>query len=211
MNPYLQILRPSVCALSIIVLIAASIVAGTLFNLLIIPALIVVFLITAAGNVINDYFDYKIDKINAPSRPIQSGHITRKTALRYYVILSLVGLAFSLLVGIMFFAIALFNVIVSGFYASSLKKTALLGNAAVSWLAASIFLASGLISQNISTTILFLFLISFLGTMAREIIKDIEDIKGDLAEHAHTLPIIIGEARSRFVASIFMQIGRAHV
>ena len=83
MNPYLEITRPTVCILSVLGLIIGALVAGTLavFPVLIL-AIIAAFLICASGDVINDYVDYEIDKINAPGRPLPSGRMSKRAARR---------------------------------------------------------------------------------------------------------------------------------
>lgn len=206
MLAYLKIIRPSVCILSILVLLAGAIVAGNLFNTMLIPAAAVVFIITGSGNVINDFYDSKIDKINAPYRPIPSGKIKKEKALKYYFALSVVGLIISIFAGTYFFTLALANLVIAFFYARNFKKTPLLGNVFVSWLAASIFLGAAFVGYNINLTIITLFFISFIGTMAREIIKDIEDMKGDEKEGGKTFPILVGKERARITSAIFMLI-----
>ncbi|MFC2143219.1 UbiA family prenyltransferase [Candidatus Aenigmatarchaeota archaeon] len=207
MNPYINIIRPNVCILSIIGMIVGAIVADVILNPIIILALVVTFLITGAGNVINDYFDHKIDRINRPTRPIPSGRMTRKKAAGYYVILSIIGLIVSYFVSIPFLTIALFNIIILSIYSWKLKKIAFIGNISVAYLAASNFLAAGLILNgfySIPFTILLFFGISLIGTIAREITKDVEDVEGDRKSGAKTLPILVGERGSRFIANIFL-------
>ena len=207
MNPYLTILRLNVCALSIIGLLVGAIVAGVLFHSLLPLALIASFVITGAGNVINDYFDVKIDRINRPTRPIPSGKVSRRQALAYYTVLSLIGLVAAAFVSVEFLAIAIFNVIVLTVYSWKLKRTALVGNVAVAYLAASNFLAAGLIIGTfgaLSVAIVLFFGISFLGTVSREIVKDIEDTDGDRKMGAATLPIIAGEQKARLLANAIL-------
>ncbi len=203
MNPYIKLLRPNVCLLAVFALIVGSVVAHALvFNLL--YAIIAVFLISGAGNVINDYFDVETDKINKPHRPIASGEISRRNALLYFFILCIFGLIFASLVSFDFFILALINEAVLFLYSWKLKPVALLGNLAVAYLASSSFLAGGLIlgsfSELLGSAVLVLFLVSFLGTTSREILKDIEDVEGDKKLGMKTLPILMGEKKSKIVA-----------
>lgn len=103
----------------------------------------VVILVTAAGNVINDYFDAEIDAVNRPKRPIPSGAIGKKPALVYAGILFFLGLLVSWFTTPLCFGIALFNALLLVAYAYRLKSTPFFGNVAVSYLAASIFLFGG--------------------------------------------------------------------
>lgn len=207
MNPYIELLRPNVCVLSALGIIVGAIVVGVITNVLVIPAILAAFIITGAGNIINDYFDYEIDKINQPRRPIASGRITKQKAMHYFVLVNIIGLVIAAFVSPSFFIIALINSIVLFFYSRNFKPVAIVGNILVAWLAASTFLAAGLILGTFTTlplTIIIFSLIAFFGTFAREIFKDIEDIQGDKKAGARTLPIRIGASRSRTVGSILL-------
>ncbi|MBI5347027.1 MAG: geranylgeranylglycerol-phosphate geranylgeranyltransferase [Candidatus Aenigmarchaeota archaeon] len=212
MNPYCKLLRPTVCLLSAFGLLVGAIVAQALVPVLAL-GLIAAFIICGAGNAINDYFDYEIDKINQPKRPIPSGRVSRKAALIYFAVLSIAGAALAFFVSLPFFVIAVFNIFVLFIYSWKLKPVALIGNAAVAYLAASSFLAAGLIISNFNSlwgsAIFMLAVVSFLGTIAREIIKDVEDIKGDEKLGMRTLPIVVGEKIAKAVAYAILVIACA--
>jgi geranylgeranylglycerol-phosphate geranylgeranyltransferase len=163
-----------------------------------------VFLITGAGNVINDYYDRDIDAINRPKRPIPSGRISPKWAWNYSLALFVIGCLLAGLVNQICLLVAAFNSVLLFFYARNLKATPLMGNLCVAFLTGSTFLfggaaagAAGLLANQIP------FLLSFLATMSREIAKDIEDIEGDRQGGAKTLPILAGEKASAVLAAIF--------
>jgi geranylgeranylglycerol-phosphate geranylgeranyltransferase len=153
----------------------------------------VVALITAAGNVINDYFDAGIDAINRPERPIPSGSVRRSSALSFATALFLAGMILSLFTTAICLLIAAFNSLLLIGYAARLKSIPFIGNITVSYLSASIFLFGGALAgtaglfQNLP-----LALITFLAMAARELLKDAEDIEGDSAGGARTLPMQIG-------------------
>jgi len=178
---------------------------------LLLPALAAAFFICAGGNVINDFFDFEIDKINKPKRPLPSGKISPRRALSYYLLLSAVGIGLSLSVSAPFFWIAVFNFMVSTLYAWKLKKIAIVGNITDSFLAAVTFLAGGLIAGSffdiLNSPVMVLAFIAFLTTMGREIFKDVEDMKGDKALGARTLPILTGGAISMNIARMFAALG----
>lgn len=210
MNSYLELLRLNNGVLAILGIIIGAIVALVPWSLTIVLAIIAAFLINGAGNVINDYFDYKIDKVNRPNRPIPSDRITRKAVAAYFIILIAVSLVLSYFVSRDFLYLAAFNSLVSFVYSWKLKPIALVGNIAVSWLAASTFIAGALIGHTFNAlpqAALLLAGIGFLGTLSREIFKDIEDVKGDKEGGAVTLPIIAGEKTARILASIVLMIG----
>ena len=89
MNPYIEILRPGNAIMGAITIVLIALIDKT-FSLPIIIAMAAVFFETAAGNVINDYFDYNIDLINKPERPIPSGRISLKNGkkLRIFSVFS---------------------------------------------------------------------------------------------------------------------------
>ena len=76
--------------MAVIAIFLMAIISGE-FTLEVLMAAVVVFLVTGAGNSINDYFDHKIDAINKPQRPIPSGRISLKGALIYSLFLFAVG------------------------------------------------------------------------------------------------------------------------
>jgi geranylgeranylglycerol-phosphate geranylgeranyltransferase len=165
----------------------------------------VVFLVTGAGNVINDYFDHKIDSINRPDRPIPSGRIQRKTALYIAISLFVVGILLSLLLGPLCLFLAIVNSWLLIFYASTFKRMVLIGNLVVGYLAGSTFLFGGALEifngMGIRSNVV-LFLLAILVTMAREIVKDIQDIEGDSKAGATTLPIIVGKEFSARLTAV---------
>jgi geranylgeranylglycerol-phosphate geranylgeranyltransferase len=165
-----------------------------------------VFLITGAGNAINDYFDAGIDAINRPDRPIPSGRISKNSAYRFSIALFVAGIIISYFIGSSHIPllIAIFNSLLLYFYASFLKRKVFVGNLSVSYLTGSTFLFGGAAygGKGIQVT-LILFFLSMLATFAREIVKTIEDIEGDRKDGASTLPIKIGETRAAYVACAF--------
>jgi geranylgeranylglycerol-phosphate geranylgeranyltransferase len=168
-----------------------------------IKVFLVVFLITGAGNAINDYFDIEIDRINKPERPIPSGKIGLRTALYFSLALFAIGTLLAATINFACGAIAFVNSLLLIYYASTLKRTALLGNIAVGYLTGSTFLFGGAVffEQGGIEGVIILFLLASLATIAREIVKDIEDIEGDKEDGACTLPILIGAKKAAYIAS----------
>jgi geranylgeranylglycerol-phosphate geranylgeranyltransferase len=163
-----------------------------------------VFLITGAGNAINDYYDRDIDAINRPGRPIPSGRVSARAAFYYSLALFAAGCIFAGLVNQICLAVAVFNSVLLFLYARNLKATPLAGNISVAFLTGSTFLfggaaagAAGLLANRIP------FFLSFLVSMSREIAKDIEDMAGDRQGGARTLPILAGERASSALAAAF--------
>jgi len=165
---------------------------------------IIVALITAAGNVINDFFDARIDAINRPDRPIPSGSVSRDAALGFAMILFLTGIFVSLFTNALCFGLAIINSLLLIVYAAKLKSTPLLGNVAVAYMSASIFLFGGALNGWAGFIhIIPIAVITFFAIMSRELLKDAEDTEGDMAEGADTVPIRIGIQKTAEIALIF--------
>jgi geranylgeranylglycerol-phosphate geranylgeranyltransferase len=162
---------------------------------------LVVFLISGAGNAINDYYDFKIDSINRPERPIPSGRVKLKEALYISYFLFALGtfLAFSIQQICGF--IAFFNSLMLILYAKTLKSTPFLGNLSIGYLTGSTFLFGASVFGFGGLKALFvLFVLSALAITAREIVKDIEDMEGDQIEGIDTLPLRIGAKKASYIA-----------
>ena len=105
-------------------------------------------LTASAGNVINDYFDINIDKINRPHRILPKGELTLKEALGFYIFLFLVSLLLSIFISLIallevFFASALLFL-----YSYKIKKIPLLGNFVVAFLTGFAFIYGGMAVDN---------------------------------------------------------------
>jgi len=204
MFAYLEILRPLNGLMAVFAVFVAVMLVNFFIPYQLSLAFLVVFLISSAGMIINDYFDYEIDKINRPKRPIPSGRIPRKTALIYAVVLFLIADFIALFINFYAFILAILNTVINIIYSWKLKKMILIGNFSVSWLAASTFIFGNLLTGNISITVLLLFLMAFSSNIGREITKSIEDVEGDKRIRARTLPIVAGKNFAGLVAMIFI-------
>lgn len=155
--------------------------------------------IAAAGYVINDYFDVKIDQINKPKEVFVGRIIKRRYALLMHQIFSGIGIFLGLFLGWRIFIINVFSVSILWFYASVFKKKPFSGNLIVAFLTAlsiseiAIFYEPGRIIIHIYA------LFAFFINLVREIIKDLEDMKGDAAHGSKTLPIVLGIRRTKNV------------
>lgn len=156
-------------------------------------------LITAAGYVINDYFDIKADAINKPKKVYVGRTISRRQALLFVFILNFSTLGMSLIANSKFIYIYC-GITIFGlwFYSYLLKRTFLIGNLLIASLAGfSVYILSYWGEAN-NLLISFSFF-AFLTNLIREIVKDSEDIKGDLLLNAKTLPIVIGIKKTRII------------
>ncbi len=190
MNSYVEILRPGNAVMALIAVVLMAIIAKT-FSLKIILGAVSVFIATGAGNTINDYCDYEIDKINKPERPIPSGRIKLNHALYYSLILFLVATVMGFFISTENGLTVIICSILMIVYAYDFKQKCLIGNLCVALLTGLTFVYGGLITGDVYLGV-FLGFFAFLMTLSREIIKDCEDIEGDKHENAQTLPIKYG-------------------
>ncbi|MEN3038249.1 MAG: geranylgeranylglycerol-phosphate geranylgeranyltransferase [Candidatus Kryptonium sp.] len=158
-------------------------------------------LIDAGGNVINDYFDVEIDKVNKPSRPIPSGLISKRFALLLYFVLTISGLFFASFLNEVAFLIAFFSVFVIFLYSYKLKGVPLVGNFTVAFMTGLAFVFAGSVVGNFKDSV-FPFVFAFLINFGREIVKDIEDMEGDRKAGIKTFPIVNGVEKSVFISVV---------
>jgi geranylgeranylglycerol-phosphate geranylgeranyltransferase len=200
---YLTITRP----VNAIVAGIASIIAYLIATGTVIPAaallFIIVALITAAGNVINDYFDAEIDAVNRPDRPIPSGSLSRVSAGNFAGILFVAGIIASMFTNTLCITIALFNSLLLVAYAARFKRLPLVGNSTVAYLSASMFLFGGALGGWESMVhIIPVAAITFFAMMARELLKAGEDVEGDRKGGADTMPIRYGIPATVYLAFV---------
>lgn len=154
-------------------------------------------LIAAAGYVINDYYDIKIDLVNKPGRVVIGRIITRRQSLFIHAILNGVAILLGLLLS---WRVALFFA-VCGFllwlYSNYLKRTALWGNVCVSILTAATIWVVTLYYKENSRLVLLYSAFAFFISLIREVLKDMEDVKGDVVYGCRTLPIVWGFRKTK--------------
>jgi len=178
---YLKLMRPAngiMTALSVLVGAVLVVKFGAFFSPLVYVAMIAAFLISGAGNAINDYVDIDADKVNKPYRPIPSGKVRPRAALGFSMTLFVIGITMAFFVNLAALAIAVINSLLLITYSFYLKERMLIGNASISYLVGSGFLFGGAAVGNLLLPAVMFFLSAF-ANMAREIAKDLEDIKGD--------------------------------
>ncbi len=196
----------------------------SVFGLYLFPIFVIVTVIVAAsGNVINDIVDVEIDKVNKPDKWIVGNTIPVSNAYVFYYLLIVFG-------GLLAFVIAtqmdkyyllliyVFAVFFLYLYSKYLKRVIFLGNLVVSLFSAGVIgvilifeYETGVLLKSISNysynyikdVFLGFMIFSFLSSMFREIVKDIEDVKGDTIENAFTIPLVFGIKKAKNIAALF--------
>jgi 4-hydroxybenzoate polyprenyltransferase len=181
-------------------------------------------LIAAAGYIINDYFDLRIDRINKPEKIVVEKIIKRRWAIIWHWILSSLGviIGFYLSWKLRNIFIGLSNlacVLLLWFYSTTFKKKLLLGNILISFLTAWVILVMYLCEFHVhrfinpeyhaSLSRVYKFAIlyasfAFIISLVREVVKDMEDLEGDARYGRRTMPVVWGMNASRLFAATWL-------
>lgn len=203
---------------------AGLVLSGIHFSALVLAAL----LITAAGNVINDYFDQKVDKINKPDKVIVGKTVNRKMAILIHQGLNAVALGLVLWVGISssfveLTVVPLIIMFLLWWYSPVFKKKPIIGNALVAFCTAVVPVFAVLTDLHLLKPEMTAFtwkgmslntyawlwvfgvaLFAFVLTMIREAVKDAQDEPGDREGNYQTIPIIWGLQRTKRYVTAWM-------
>ncbi|HUX85315.1 MAG TPA: geranylgeranylglycerol-phosphate geranylgeranyltransferase [Chitinophagaceae bacterium] len=182
--------------------------SGTLFFLLCLSTV----LVAAAGYIINDYFDINIDLVNRPGRIIVDKVISRRWAIAWHTLLNTAAVILGFLVAFSEhnWMAGFIQPICTGllwFYSTSYKRQLITGNLVISLLTAMTVLVVGIyepmlyrhgfnqplyVAYRLDRILAIYALFAFLISLVREIVKDLEDLPGDLKEGCRTIPIAWG-------------------
>lgn len=173
---------------------------------------LVAALICASGNALNDLIDSETDKLNHPDRPLPSGTLSASEAKYVTAISGSLGLTLSFFLSNELFLIALAVSALLIWYNLQLKRSPLIGNLLIAGLGAITVVSGGIASGETIFSLpgsIFPAALAFLLHLAREIVKDIQDLPGDRAAGYSTFPIRAGErsARRFIITLIILLIG----
>ncbi|MCS6881372.1 MAG: UbiA family prenyltransferase [Oscillochloridaceae bacterium] len=191
----LHVLRPHVAAqAAAYTFLGAYLSAGPRFTLTPLTALaaLIVAVVVAFGFVINDYADADIDRLTKPERPIPSGAISRSQAVALARLLAGLTAVLILFAPVVLQAIAILNLALTTAYALVLKRTVLIGNATVALLNSSILVFGGLAAGGVSTVVWAVAGMSFLYSLAQEVLYTVDDVDGDARAGIMTTAVYFG-------------------
>jgi len=198
-------IRPFTSILGIAGAYIGGIVAGApFFSIPLLLAMAVVFFAGAGSMPFNDYFDRDIDIISHPNRPIPSKRLSPQETLYFSILLFSLAVVFSMFINLLCFVIVLFSLGFLYCYEVFFKNQGFVGNIVVAFLSSMSFTFGGTAVGNPFASLLLSLLTFFLFT-GREILKDVQDVKGDLLTR-NTLPMRIGEKKAVLVASFFLMV-----
>lgn len=191
-------------------------------------------LIAAAGNIINDYFDVRADRINKPEKLIIGKFIKRRVAIVAHWAINFIAFSIAIFLSwkletFWYMFIHLLSINILWFYSSNFKRKLFSGNILIAGLTAMVPLLVGLyffqshklLESQIQNHFIYpfeqfsddFFIVwlsfalagfAFLLNFAREIVKDMEDVEGDRLIHAKTVPIVYGFKKSTLIISFIL-------
>lgn len=200
----IEISRPHNMLIAAFCVVAGYVIAGGRSVADLWPTAMCTALVTGAGNVINDYYDVAIDRINKPHRPLPSNRLSVSAAAVLYAVstcLITVGVFVILpprvAVLVVVWEAALYA------YARWVKRVFVVGNVLVALIASSAFVAGGLLCYN-TAAVLVPTGIAFVFVVSRELVKGAEDVEGDRVAGIGTTAVVVGVERTVAWASCLM-------
>jgi 4-hydroxybenzoate polyprenyltransferase len=151
----------------------------------------------AGGYIINSFYDSEKDLINRPQKTMLDRFVSQRTKLSGYFVLNFLSVIFASYVSfraVLFFSIYIFFL---WFYSHKLKKYPYIGNLTAAILAVIPFFAVFLHYGNFDIIIFVHATFLFLLISMRELVKDLENLKGDLTHGYKTIPVVHGEKTSK--------------
>jgi 4-hydroxybenzoate polyprenyltransferase len=158
----------------------------------------------ASGYIINSFYDSKKDLINRPNKSRLDRLVSQSTKLQVYFGLNFFVATIVFFVSfraVVFFSVYIFLI---WFYSHKIKKYPIIGNLMAAFLAVLPFFGILLYYKNFYEVIFFHATFLFLLILIREMIKDLENIKGDLANNYQTIPIVYGELLSKKIITVLL-------
>lgn len=155
----------------------------------------------ASGYIINNFYDSEKDLINRPNKTYIDNYVSQKTKLATYFVLNFICVIIASYVAfqaVLFFSAYIFAI---WLYSHKLKKIPILGNISAATLAITPFFAVFVYFRNFDLVIFVHAMFLFLVLVIRELVKDLENLRGDFAQDYPTLPVTYGEQTAKLAIS----------
>jgi len=188
---------------SIYILAPDSAVATILFDPYLFCIVAASAIAIASGYIINSFYDAEKDLINRPTKTLLDRFVSQRFKLTTYFVLNFVSVIFASYVSfrsVVFFSAYIFGI---WFYSHKLKRMAFVGNFVSATLAIAPFFAIFIYYKNFQLVIFVHAVFLFLIILIRELVKDLENIKGDLTQNYKTIPVVYGEQISKTIITLF--------
>ncbi|MEM9075818.1 MAG: geranylgeranylglycerol-phosphate geranylgeranyltransferase [Bacteroidota bacterium] len=161
-------------------------------------------LVIASGYIINNFYDAEKDLINKPTKSMLDRLVSQRFKLTTYFILNFLAVFAASYISfraVFFFSAYIFGIWI---YSHKLKRIPFLGNLVSATLAIAPFFVVFVYYRNFETVIFVHALFLFLLILARELIKDLENMAGDMAQNYKTIPILYGPKVSKFIIGLLV-------
>ena len=158
--------------------------------------------VVASGYIINNFYDSEKDLINRPRKVMLDRLVSQNTKLSIYFVLNFSSVIMASYVSfraVLFFAFYIFGI---WLYSHKLKKITFIGNFVAATLALTPFFAVFVYYRNLDTVIFIHASFLFLVISMRELVKDLENMKGDLVQNYKTIPVVFGVKVSKGMLSL---------
>ncbi len=158
----------------------------------------------ASGYIINNFYDAEKDLINKPTKSMLDRLVSQRFKLTTYFILNFLTVFAASYISfraVLFFSSYIFGIWI---YSHKLKRIPFIGNLVSSTLAIAPFFVVFVYYRNFQTVIFVHAIFLFLLILAREMIKDLENMAGDMAQNYRTIPILYGPKTSKTMISLFI-------
>ena len=206
---YYELLNPLHALIVLLAIITGiKIAGGAALTVNLLYSAVMSFSIIAGAFILNDYWDFETDKANnRQDKPLVNKSIDKKTALIMAIFFLIIGNYSSFLINERVFLITIIFTGILLAYNYWLKKITLVGNLTIGLTMAIPFIYGNYIIKNeLNLFVLILSLMAFLMGVGRELIASIRDKKGDLKQGRKTLPLIIGDKKTGYFASLLILI-----
>jgi len=160
--------------------------------------------IAAGGYIINDYYDVKIDYINKPDRVVIGKSITRRYAILFHIALSFAGIMLGFYLSWRIAGVNMLSVFLLWLYSNNLKRLPFVGNLTVAFLTGLAVFIIDVFYRTHNSLVVIYALFAFFMTLVREVIKDMEDLKGDNSFGCKTLPIVWGIRKTKILIYVIL-------
>ena len=158
----------------------------------------------AGGYIINNFYDSEKDLINRPNKSMLDKLVSQNTKLSFYFVLNFsaaIMASYVSFTAVLFFAVYIFLL---WFYSHKLKRYAVLGNLISAILTITPFFALLIYYKHFNATILWHAFYLFLLILIKEIVKDLENIKGDITLDYKTIPIQYGVKKTKLLIAFLI-------
>lgn len=161
-------------------------------------------LVIASGYIINNFYDAEKDLINKPTKTMLDRLVSQRFKLTTYFILNFLAVLAASYIS--FRAVLFFSAYIFGIwlYSHKLKRIPFIGNLVSASLAITPFFVVFVYYGNFEKVIFVHALFLFLLILAREMIKDLENMAGDMAQNYRTIPIIYGAKFSKVLIGLLI-------